>query len=208
MNNFSIRGFATVFTLICGSLVPQAMAAVVTVSGSGPSPLGDAITLNIDGANSIGFGLDVSKPLIFGEYTSTLDEVSNYTGGARAAWIFENYGGVAWAGMAVQLAIWVVMNDGGDGLSAGSVQVDESFPGLIRDFADTMVTQSLNQSGSNSSVLVLQSGLNVDWQPLIVGAQSFASVSLSGGDEAEVPEPGTWMMVVAGLALGGFCKRR
>ncbi len=208
MNNFSIRTLATVLAAICGGLAPQAKATIVTVSGTGPSPLGQAISLSIDGANGIGFGLDVTKPLIFGEYTATLDEVSNYTGGARAAWIFENYGGVAWAGLALQLAIWDVMNDGGDGLGVGSVQVDESFPGLIRDYAETLVAQSLNQSGSNSSVLLLRSGLNVDWQPLIVNRQSVASIGLTGGDEGEVPEPGAWLMVVAGLALGGFCKRR
>ena len=208
MNNFSIRSFATVFTLLCGSLAPQAMATAVTVSGSGPSPLGQAITLSIDGANARAFGLDVTKPLLFGEYTATVAEVSSYAGGARAAWIFENYAGVAWAGLAVQLAIWDVMNDGGDGLSFGSVQVDESFPGLIRDFADTLVTQSLNQSGSNSSVLLLQSGLNVAWQPLITNKLSVQSINVSGAGEGEVPEPGTWLMVAAGIALGRFYKKR
>ena len=190
--------------LLLAAAVHPAVAAIVTVSGPGVTPLGNAITLDIDGVGRFGYGVDVTKPLSFGTYQAEIDGVAGYANGQRAAWIYENYGGVVGAGLAVQLALWDVMNDGADGLSAGLVRVGASVPEAIRSLGESIIAASLGQSSDNAIILRLSSP-GMQWQSLITAPLP----SLVGAlDAAEVPEPGTWMMVAAGLCLGRCYTRR
>ncbi len=211
MSKYSLRNLATAVALAGAGLTGLAHpggAAIVVVSGSGSSPLGQTIELAIDGSSAIGYGLDVYQPLVFGTYEATVADVASFANGPRAAWIFENYGNVIWAGLAVQLALWDVVNDGGDGLTLGLVQVGDSLPSWLRDFGDEMITGSLGQSSTTASVLILTSTLGGTWQPVITGYLPPPASILAPPDSAEAPEPGTWLMMTAGLMLGGLYKRR
>ncbi len=178
-------------------------AAIVTISGPGVTPLGNSITLDIDGVGRVGYGVDITKPIIFGAYQAEIDSVSSYTHGQRAAWIYENYGLVG-AGVAVQLALWDVMNDGGDGFAAGQVRLSPSVPDAIRSLGESIIAASLGQSSDNAIILRL-SASGMQWQSVITAPLP----SLDGAlDAAEVPEPGTLLMLAAGLCLGRCYNRR
>lgn len=202
-------------TLVLASLQP-ASAAVVIVNGSGGTPLGQAITIEIDGHAMLAYGIDITQPLIFGTFAGEIVNLTDYANGPRAAWIYENFGTVEGVGLAVQLAIWDVMNDNGDGLSSGPVQVAPSFPVGMRILAESMISSSLGQSSQNAIIVELVAS-GISWQPIITGPlpKSTETDPLpgpnpapGGGDPSEVPEPGTWMLMAGGLGLIRLRTRR
>lgn len=178
---------------------------ILTVTGSGPSPLGQPITVIVDGTTFTAYGIDVFTPLGFGNYQATFDTPDHLPAGPRAAWIYEQYGGTAGAGLAVQLALWDVVNDGGNGLSAGLVQLSPFAPASLRAMGDEIITASVGQSSVNAVIAYLRSESGVAAQTLILAP--FQAVQLDGLAPEEIPEPGTWLLTGAGLALG-FVKSR
>jgi hypothetical protein len=178
---------------VMGSAKP-AGAAYISIVGVGPTPLGQAISVDIDGAIYLAYGADVSRPLIFGAYEAQYAGVDYIPNGPRAAWIVENYGSLPGVGLAVQLALWDVVNEGGNGLATGSV----SAPPGIREFGDLIIAASVGQSSVNATILFLSTVPGIAWQPLI---SSYLP-------PPEVPEPATWMMVAAALLAGNCYTRR
>ena len=200
-NNFLL----TLLAATVLAVAQPAAAAIVIVSGSGPTPLANSITLSIDGVARVGYGIDVGRPLIFGSYQAEFDSVANYANGQRAAWIYENYGSLVGGGLAVQLALWDVLNDGANGLSDGLVKLSPFAPDAIRSLGESIIAASLGQSSDNAIILLLSTP-GMIWQPLITAPLPL--LLASSLDAAEVPEPGTWMMVAAGLCLSRCYTRR
>jgi hypothetical protein len=208
MKTTSFGSIAIVCVLVAalGSVQP-AQATLVTLAGTG-TPLGNSIPIQIDGQSFLAFGLNVTKPLQFGDYEAELVDVANFANGLRAAWIYENYIGLAQAGagLVVQLALWDVMNDGGNGLGAGLVQLGPSAPADVRFLGDLIIANSNGRSSSNATILRLTAN-GQEWQPLITSL--LAIDVLPPGSAEEVPEPGSALaMLVAGVGMGWRYHRR
>jgi hypothetical protein len=196
-------GSIAIAAAVLGALgfVQPAGATLVTLAGTG-TPLGNSIPVQIGGQTVLAFGLDVTKPLQFGVYEAELVDPANFANGQRAAWIYENYIGLAQAGagLVVQLALWDVMNDGGNGLGAGLVQLGPSAPADVRFLGDLIIANSNGRSSGNATILRLTAN-GKEWQPLIVSLLEIEV--LPPGSAEEVPEPGSALaMLVAGLGMG------
>ncbi len=175
-----------------GSVNPVGATPLI-ILGAGPSPLGQPISINFGGTMLVAYGVDVMRPLVFGAFDARVENVNTIPNGQRAAWIYEHYGSMPGAGLAVQLALWDVVNEGGDGLSAGNVAAP---PGL-REFGDEIINASLGQTSNQASILFLTTVPGVPWQPLITSPIA-----------PEVPEPATWLMMSGALLLGSCYTRR
>lgn len=161
------------------------------------SAIAGQITVNVGGTDLIAFCVDLFTNIGFATYNTTLGAPSGYGGGQRAAWIYENYNpGVNTdeAGAALQLALWDVIHDGGDGLGTGNVQLDPAGSASLRALAGAIVSASVGHSSNNATILYNVSFDGVPAQTLITSV-------------VPTPEPGTWVMVTVGLCLAGFGRR-
>lgn len=104
-------------------------------------------------------------------------------------------------GAALQLAVWDLIHDGGDGFAAGRIQSTSNTNGAVLAQANTWRTEALGQSGAASIFTAAP------------GATAFQQqIYLTGNpDGGEVPEPGTLVMLavgVAGVAFGAWRRKR
>ena len=108
-------------------------------------------------------------------------------------------------GAALQLAIWDVIHDGGDGLSAGTVQQQTSpapdpNSAAVYALASTWIADSVGQSSTDATILMNVNGPTA--------SQTF--ITSSGGMVAALstPEPVTMGLVGAALLLVGLVRKR
>jgi hypothetical protein len=109
-------------------------------------------------------------------------------------------------GAGIQLAIWDITTDGGDGLSSGSVQASTS-PGAVTDpavvaWANIYETLSLNEQ-SNSAFVYQNWNLNN-----LAPAQMLEGPMFQDNGPAPVPEPLTYVLVGGALVGLGIFRRR
>ncbi len=210
MKNYLPITMLAAVSLLAGATAAE--ATTITLTGLGyyqtiplivntttpESAIAGQIRVNVGGTDLIAFCVDLFTNIGFSTYNTILGTPSSYGGGERAAWIYENYNpGVNTdeAGAALQLALWDVVHDGGDGLSAGNVQLDPAGSASLRAVASAIVSASAGHSSSNATILYNTSFEGAPAQTLIT---SFIAT----------PEPGTWLMMAAGLCLTGFGRRR
>jgi hypothetical protein len=128
----------------------------------------------------------------------------------RAAWLYVNYLSVVSSSAdpdvesaALQLAIWDVIHDGGDGLSAGTIQAD---PAMSSD-ATTQTVYSDATAFINGSAG--QSAMGAVFMNVLgpTGSQTLLTDPLAL--QNEVPEASTMAMFGMGFAaLAGWARRR
>jgi PEP-CTERM motif len=94
-------------------------------------------------------------------------------------------------GAALQLALWDVVHDGGDGLDMGLMRSTASIPNDILTQAAAYITASAGQSSSNAVV----------WESVLGKTEGQQMIG-------QVPEPGTIGLLASGLALLGWKARR
>ena len=112
-------------------------------------------------------------------------------------------------GAAIQLAIWDIVHDNGDGFSVGRVQtsgdLNNPTPPDVVYWATTYETLSLNQS---SDLAYIYDNVSLsDGTP----AQMLAGPEFTDNGPAPVPEPSTWQFMLLSLAGGvglRFIRRR
>jgi hypothetical protein len=111
-------------------------------------------------------------------------------------------------GSGIQLAIWDIVHDNGDGLSAGRVQASSDpnnpTPQDVIDWVNTYETLSLNQS-SDLSYIYENVSLSDD-----TPAQRLAGPEFADNGPAPVPEPSTCQFMLVSLAgwIGLWFSRR
>ena len=153
------------------------------------------------------FCVDLFSSIGLETLTVNVLDVSTINNGTRAAWLFNNY----WPqvatqadGAALQLAIWDVVHDNGDGFSAGRVQQALNSATFEAVFAQarTFELMSAGQSSTNATIYTDVKGATVHQR--LMGAP-LTPTPLSVG---AVPEPATYMMMGSGLLAGLYWMRR
>lgn len=114
--------------------------------------------------------------------------------GERAAWLFVNYVATNLVdtvaeGQAIQLAVWDIIHDGGDGLSSGRVRRSHSTPSNVR----SLVSEYLNASANQSSV---DPRIYISSDPSLI-KQALMADALP----TEMPEPATAVLIGFGLVF-------
>lgn len=125
-------------------------------------------------------------------------------GGNPAAYLAENYLSStlsAAGGAALQLAVWDLIHDGGDGFASGRVQSSSNTAGNVLAQANAWRTEALGQSGV-ASIFTAAPGTTAFQQ----------QIYLTGNpDGGEVPEPGTLVTLAIGavaVAFGSWRRRQ
>jgi len=139
----------------------------------------------------------------FEEYTADSISALDYNpNGAQAGWLMQTFLPVtntAIDGAALQLAIWDVIHDGGDGFDAGRIRSSSYTDADVLALARERVAESHGQSTTAAYVYTASPGTPIFQQQLYLSGAQYDPPSDSPSD---VPEPGTLAILgVGGLAL-------
>jgi hypothetical protein len=216
MNRSQLLSLLFAGTLVCPAATitltgvdnSRGMNLNYAVNGSNTVSYAGAIQITVTGVpagtvNDLAFCVDLFTSIGLGSYASTLQSPSAVANGERVAWLLQNVLGdvdTAREGAGLQLAIWDIVHDNGDGLAAGAIR-QHSAPKAADlaayGFAATYLALSAGQSSTAGTVYQ-----NVSFQG--VPAQTLM------GAETVVPnpEPGTWAMLGLGAGLIGVARVR
>ena len=162
------------------------------------------------------FCFDLFTDIVFTlSYTTTIQAPNTITSGQRAAWLIENQMASATTqtlGAALQLALWDLAADGGDGFSAGKVRSGvggtHATTAAVLAAAINYETISLGKTSNfanfYNNVANASTGGGV---AAGTAAQMLLGAVIFDGGPNSVPEPGSLAMVGAALVLGA-CKLR
>ena len=163
------------------------------------------IDITVDGTYSrFAFCADIGTGISNTTYNTLIRSPSTITNGLRAAWLVENYMAAATtvtAGEAMQIAIWDIIHDGGNGFSAGNLRSTASTPAAVLTAANQYLTLSLGKSSSNAIIYN-----NTQVSNGVAGQTLIGRVPNDGGPGT--PEPATLLVTGAGLILLGVIGRR
>jgi hypothetical protein len=208
-----LRHFLKLFGLI-GMTVARAKGVTMAYDNSVPALLEqvnlifDNQNLNIyagqigvrfdSGVTGLLFCADPFVALRVEAVAITLLSPGNVNRGDRLSWMYDFYAPTitqGWQAAAFQLAAWDVVSDGGDGFSAGRIQASSTTNATILSAAAALVSTSQGQS----------SGTGIFYQP--TAGPQFSQTLFRSADYS-VPEPGTYLLMSAGLGLLGTLSRR
>ncbi|MFN8220203.1 MAG: PEP-CTERM sorting domain-containing protein [Fimbriimonadales bacterium] len=134
----SVGGKSQAVNVSTGGNGHQFMAGAMDITlGGGPHVEAYCVDLLHSVSNGNSYNVNVKPMSMQGPY------------GDRAAWLFQTYApavDTSEKGAALQLAIWDVVSDGGDGFGAGWFQTSET--GSLLSQAQTYLNASIGQSGS------------------------------------------------------------
>jgi hypothetical protein len=134
-----------------------------------------------------------------GTYTTVLD-FADTPGLERAAWLMQNDPPTsADSGAGFQLAIWDILEDGGDGFSTGHVQSTSGTKSAVLADAQAYELASLNKT--STAAVIYYNSLNGIAQQALIGFWP-----TDGGPIPETPEPAAIILVLSGLSLIGLSR--
>ena len=152
--------------------------------------------------NYTAYCVDLFTSIGFSTYNTTTGLPSTLTpNGQRAAWVFDTYRSTVdtnQEGAAMQVALWDIIHDGGDGLSAGAIRLAPS-ESALQLIAGAMITASLGHTSNNATILYnFSMGDGSKAQTLITTADALTPN----------PEPQTMAMMALGAALVWVGRRK
>lgn len=170
---------------------------MVIANGLAQGVYATEILVTRDGSSFLAYCVDLFTTIGFDTYQSSTGSPDGYVNGGRAAWLLVNYGGLVRSNesaAALQLALWDVVHDGGDGLGAGVIRLGTSET-ILGTEADSLVASSLGRSSMNAAILYnFDYGTGEQRQTLISYALAPPPTPM------ETPEPATMLLIGAGLA--------
>ncbi len=174
------------------------------VNGSDSSSFAGAIFITVNGTvNTIAFCVDLFTEIGLDTYNTTRTAPSTVTNGERVAWLLQNVlpsVDTSTEGSGLQLAIWDIVHDNGNGLGAGIVQ-QHTAPNANDLAAYALATTYLaNSAGQSSSIGTVYNNVSFGGVP--------AQTLMGPSPLVENPEPGTWVMMSCGVALIAFSRRK
>ena len=195
------------FTYLAGDVMLNGNTASSTTSVNEQIGVG-VLNVAFDGSLQLqdAFCVDRFRYISNGNYTVNLSAPSTITNGNRAAWLLHdilpqiNAAPVGTQqrnlAAALQMAIWDIIQDGGDGFTAGRIRRSTSSSNptnsIILSLANSFITQSNGQSYTNALVL---SNVSVG---------SYTQRLIIDG----VPEPSTWALALTGLLWAGLRRAK
>ena len=189
------------FTYMPGDTMLNGRTATSTTKKNEEVTVG-VMSVSFDGGLTLqdAFCVDRFAYISEGSYQVNLTSPSTVANGDRAAWLLHDIlpqinaaTGATQDNLAaaLQIAIWDIVHDGGDGFTAGRIQQSSSYRNpthsIILNLANTMVSSSQGQSYVKAVVLTNVNGANLT-QRLMVDRPGDA-----------VPEPSTWALALTGL---------
>jgi hypothetical protein len=196
-----------------------ASASTLSVTGVDPS-FGQVVDLSANGQSKLTFagiifaeyqGTPVATFCVdlytaigietFGVVANSVDQVVN---GRRAAWLIQNFLPTilnADEAAGLQVAIWDVVHDSGNGLSTGSLQAGAA-PQPVVILAEQYILASAGQGVTTGSIFTHVDG-PLAKQQLMTGT-TFTPSAFG----VAIPEPATYAVMGAGLLLLGAFRRR
>jgi hypothetical protein len=163
--------------------------------------------LEVDGSAIVeSFCLDLFAGISYFELF-TADSVEAYAfhaNGGSAAWLMDSYLGNATdaaGGAALQLAIWDMIHDGGDGFEAGRIQANTFTDSSVLQLASAWVADAKGKTSTAALVFVPASGTPEFQERLYLRGEEDCEPN------GDVPEPGTLAMLAVG-AVGIFSGSR
>jgi len=172
------------------------------VNGSAGTHYAIQIYLSKNSVNFTAYCVDLFTGISFNTYnTVTGLPASLIPNGQRAAWVFDTYRNTVDTNdkaAALQTALWDIVHDGGDGLSAGIIRLAVS-EGAVQALADAMVVASLGKSSNNATIL---------YNTVIANGQKAQTLITTADAYTPNPEPETMAMMALGAALMWLGSRR
>ena len=136
---------------------------------------------------------------------ASISPTSYDSNGGAAAWLMQSFLPVvdtAVEGAALQLAIWDVIHDGGDGFASGRIRSTGNTNASVLAMASQWIADAQGHSSNAAFVFTAAPGQRAFQQQLYLAA--------GGQPTGDVPEPGTMAMLAigtVGVLLGAWRRR-
>lgn len=179
--------------------------------------------INVDGYTRTVFCIDAFTDIYIGSVNDTLLTVPDSERVMRAAWVLTSeYADLTTPhvdatsselGAAMQLAIWDIIHDGGDGLGAGRItaSTDPSNPtnAAVLIYAQQFLSSSFGQSTTNAIVYNNFCTGGVPASYCGVPSQTLLGLAATDpGPQGQTPEPASMALVGAGVLALAMLRRK
>jgi hypothetical protein len=175
-------------------------------NGSNETAYAGGIDVRVDGYARVLFCVDLFVNINTGTYNTALD-FADTPNLKRVAWLLNNYYPTnAITGAGLQLAIWDIMSDNGDGFTSGLVRksTSTSSPTNATVLADAIQYEALSVGKSSTNAVVYHNFTIPGGAP----AQTLIGLWPTDGGPIATPEPASIFMILGGLALIGLGRFR
>ncbi len=212
-----LRRFLLLFLLTIGPAVANTIIVVGTdnnlgeniylrENGSNETAWAGGIDVRVDGYARILFCVDLFVNISTETYNTVLD-FADTPNLKRVAWLLNNYYPTnAVTGAGLQLAIWDIMSDNGDGFTSGLVRKSTSNgnPTNAAVLADAIQYEALSVGKSSTNAVIYHNFAIPGGAP----AQTLIGLWPTDGGPIATPEPASIFMILSGLALIGLGRFR